>query len=270
MEPSCTIAGPALVDPCRTIRVAAPEARPGPCRWLLATVRRWLVALLAVRPGASFAAAADRHDARVSEGDSGLSDEALIDRARSTGDPERREQILGILYGRYLEQVVRWALRLVGGDEQEAHDLAQDTFVRAHGAIDGFRGDSKFSTWLYTIVRRTAINRGLARARRAAEPLDEAQVDGLEAATPEGAQGAGSQAEQTVVDEVHLRRRRRQLVRLIDSELDAQERRVFALHYGEGLTLVAITDLLDLGNRSGAKAILVRGQRKLRRALAEG
>jgi RNA polymerase sigma-70 factor (ECF subfamily) len=190
-----------------------------------------------------------------------LSDEQIVVRAQSCDDSAERDRLLGELYGRYLEQVVRWSLRLVG-DEQEARDLAQDTFIRVHRAIDRFRGDSRFSTWLYTIVRRTAINRGVARRRRPTESLDAA----LEGSPSRRTWEPGE--DESITEELHARRQRHQLTELMRTELDEDEIRVFSLHYGQGLTLVAITELLELSNRSGAKAILVRAQRKLRRALA--
>ena len=50
----------------------------------------------------------------------------------------------------------------------------QDTFVRAFAALDGFRGDSTFRTWLFTIERRLMMDRGRAAKRRGiAVPLRE-------------------------------------------------------------------------------------------------
>lgn len=187
------------------------------------------------------------------------SDEELLARAREAA-PEERAVVLEELFGRYIEQTVRWGLRLTH-DEQEARDLAQDALLRAHRGLEGFRAESKFSTWLYTIVRRTAINRGQARRRRPTSSLEELQGD-------EGNPAWEPVQSESVVEQMHQRNRYRQLRTMMKEELDDEEMRVMALHYGEDLPLVAITDLLDLDNRSGAKATLVRAQRKLRRALA--
>jgi RNA polymerase sigma factor (sigma-70 family) len=40
---------------------------------------------------------------------------------------------------------------------EDAEEIAQDTFVKAYKALKDFRGDSKFSTWLYSIVNSTSI-----------------------------------------------------------------------------------------------------------------
>ena len=57
---------------------------------------------------------------------------------------------------------------------------------------------------------------------------------------------------------------------VIDRTLTALEKRVMALHYGQEITLDAITRELMLSNPSGAKAYLVNAKRKLRRVLGDG
>jgi len=53
---------------------------------------------------------------------------------------------------------------------------------------------------------------------------------------------------------------------LLDQALDETEKKVFTLHYGDEVPLEAITRLLGLSNRSGAKAYIVSAKRKLRKA----
>ena len=55
-------------------------------------------------------------------------------------------------------KAVRMAYRLVGGDEGAAEDVAQDAFIKAYKALDGFRGDAQLSTWFYRILVRQAHN----------------------------------------------------------------------------------------------------------------
>ena len=52
------------------------------------------------------------------------------------------------------------------GASDEVDDLVQDTFVRAFNSLDGFRGDSSFRTWLFTIERRLLLDRRRAEKRR--------------------------------------------------------------------------------------------------------
>src|SRR5215216_1360631 len=52
------------------------------------------------------------------------------------------------------------------GARTEVEELVQDTFVRAFASLDGFRGDSSFRTWLFSIERRLLIDRRRAARRQ--------------------------------------------------------------------------------------------------------
>ncbi len=60
------------------------------------------------------------------------------------------------LVNRYQDYVFTLALRMVKSRE-DAEELAQDVFIKAYKYLADFRGASKFSTWLYTIVNNTCI-----------------------------------------------------------------------------------------------------------------
>lgn len=60
-------------------------------------------------------------------------------------------EAFGALVSRYAERIYNVAYRMVG-EEADAHDLAQDTFVSAFKALSTFRADARFSTWLYRIA----------------------------------------------------------------------------------------------------------------------
>ncbi|HXB95123.1 MAG TPA: sigma-70 family RNA polymerase sigma factor [Puia sp.] len=60
------------------------------------------------------------------------------------------------LVRRYQQYVFTLALRLTDNRE-DAEEISQDVFVKAYRSIADFRGDAKFSTWLYTIVRTSCI-----------------------------------------------------------------------------------------------------------------
>ena len=62
-------------------------------------------------------------------------------------------------------------------DPQEVMDLAQETFVKAYRAIDRFRGDSAFYTWLYRIAVNTAKNFLESRGRRPQPSADVAEAE---------------------------------------------------------------------------------------------
>jgi RNA polymerase sigma-70 factor, ECF subfamily len=68
---------------------------------------------------------------------------------------------------RYQVPVVHYVRRLVGGDGRgEADDVAQEAFLRAWRRIDRYDRRWAFSTWLFTIARRTWLNQARATRRR--------------------------------------------------------------------------------------------------------
>lgn len=69
--------------------------------------------------------------------------------------------------------VRRFLTALCCGDSSLADDLAQDTFVKAYLSCDGFRGDSKFSTWIYRIAYNTFMSH--RRSLKVYEPIDAAE-----------------------------------------------------------------------------------------------
>jgi RNA polymerase sigma factor (sigma-70 family) len=82
----------------------------------------------------------------------GISDESLIKQALSG-----QQVAFATLVKRYEHFVFTLALRLVKKRE-EAHEVAQDSFLRAFRYLADFRGECKFTTWLYKIVYTTALN----------------------------------------------------------------------------------------------------------------
>ena len=65
--------------------------------------------------------------------------------------------------------VRRFLTALCCGDSALADDLAQDTFLKAYLSCDGFKDDSKFTTWIYRIAYNTFISN--RRALRINEPI---------------------------------------------------------------------------------------------------
>lgn len=70
-----------------------------------------------------------------------------------------------ILVQKYQHKVVNLVGRFVS-DHAECQDIAQDSFIKAFRAIQNFRGDSQFYTWLYRIAANTAKNYLASRARK--------------------------------------------------------------------------------------------------------
>ncbi len=66
-------------------------------------------------------------------------------------------QAFAYLLDKYKDFVFTIAVNIVKNRE-DAEDIAQESFVKAFNNLKNFKGDSKFSTWLYTITFRTAIS----------------------------------------------------------------------------------------------------------------
>ena len=61
------------------------------------------------------------------------------------------------VYEEFQPKIIGYLTRLVGS--HEAEDVSQEVFERVRRGLDGFRGDSKLSTWLYRIATNTAFDR---------------------------------------------------------------------------------------------------------------
>ncbi|MGQ0721516.1 MAG: RNA polymerase sigma factor [Candidatus Eiseniibacteriota bacterium] len=94
-----------------------------------------------------------------------LSDEDVVDRVRA-GETELFE----ILMRRYNQRLYRVARGFVK-DDDEAEDITQEAYVKAFRALDRFRGEARFSTWLTKIAAHEAMVR--ARRMRLVSPEDE-------------------------------------------------------------------------------------------------
>lgn len=88
------------------------------------------------------------------------SDNDIIEQIRK-GDARK----YSLIVDRHKNQAYALAFRLVG-EKREAEELVQDGFVRAFRSLDQFRGDAKFSTWLYRIVYNLCMTRVTRRRPR--------------------------------------------------------------------------------------------------------
>jgi RNA polymerase sigma-70 factor (ECF subfamily) len=90
----------------------------------------------------------------------GADDESLVAAYVRTRDPE----LFRLLVERHQEHVFRLVASILGPfADLDAEEMTQEAFVRAHERLDSFRGEARFSTWLY----RLAYNRTIERRRKA-------------------------------------------------------------------------------------------------------
>lgn len=96
-----------------------------------------------------------------------LSDIELVARFRKGKAASFRE-----LVRRYQARVYSLALRLTG-NEADAQEVLQDTFLSVYRKLDTFRGDSAFSSWLYRIAANASLMKIRSRGQRRNIPLEE-------------------------------------------------------------------------------------------------
>jgi RNA polymerase sigma-70 factor (ECF subfamily) len=81
------------------------------------------------------------------------------------------------LFRRWARPVLRYLARMVR-DEAAAEDLAQEVFLRVHRARERYAPDARFSTWLFTIATRLALNELRRPARRSPHQSTHPDPDG--------------------------------------------------------------------------------------------
>jgi RNA polymerase sigma factor (sigma-70 family) len=175
------------------------------------------------------------------------------------------EQIIGRVRGgetRFFEELVRrhedavfaMALRFIG-ERGDAEDVAQEVFLRVYRSLDGFKGDAKFSTWLYRItfnmctdwLRRNRSSRRAAGIEEAGDVVD-GRVD----------------LEEGLLDEEERRRVRRAL-----DGLEEKYRSVVLLLYYQKMSYDQIAEVLGMPLKT-VETRLYRARKMLREALLKG
>ena len=95
-----------------------------------------------------------------------LSDEELVAVFRDGGS-RAREDAAAELFVRHQARIARWCCRFTR-DRESASDLAQEILLRAFRNMDSYRGECRFSTWLYVIARNLCMS---AIQKRSNEPV---------------------------------------------------------------------------------------------------
>jgi len=164
------------------------------------------------------------------------------------------------------ELVLRWerpiyalAYRTIGREE-DARDVCQETFLRAFRALPGFRGQAKFSSWLYRIALNLCRD-WIRRERRTPIVQPPEDVDVMELA-------AAVEPTESIEDLVARKDLSRAVERLM-ALLPEEQRTAIVLKEYHGLTFQEIAELVGCP-LSTVKTRLYQGLTVLRRELAKG
>ena len=181
-----------------------------------------------------------------------MTDEELVARTVA-GDSDSFNQLIK----RWERPIYALAYRTIGRDE-DARDVCQETFLRAFRALPGFKGQAKFSSWLYRITLNLCRD-WIRRQRRT--PIVSA---------PEGVDVVELASEQGPVESIEDLVARKQLSRTVGEAmrfLPEEQRTAIILKEYHGLTFQEIADLVGCP-LSTVKTRLYQGLTVLRRELA--
>ena len=159
-----------------------------------------------------------------------------------------------LLVAAYEKNVFNVALQMVGNRE-DAQDMAQEAFLKAYNSLSSFRGDSKFSSWLYRIVSNVCLDFKRRQGRR---PSSSLTVEDDEGETLELDIADESQSPEALLE----RKLTREAVRRGLASLPDEQRQILLLREIQGLSYEEIAEAMDL-EPGTVKSRIFRARKKL-------
>jgi RNA polymerase sigma-70 factor (ECF subfamily) len=163
--------------------------------------------------------------------------------AARTGDSEA----FGMIVQRYQARLLSYVSQLCG-NPSDAEDLVQDSFVKAHRALNRFDGRCSFGAWVFTIAKNHTLNHLRGNWRHSGEEVPE------------------SIEERTPADSLDDTDHRHQLWEAAKQLKPAQFEALW-LRYGEGFNIEEVARIMKT-NRLRVRVLLHRGRQALTKALA--
>ncbi|HYL09395.1 MAG TPA: sigma-70 family RNA polymerase sigma factor [Candidatus Acidoferrales bacterium] len=192
---------------------------------------------------------------RMTESTQG-SDAAAVERTLA-GDQDAYR----VLVERHSRSLFRLAYRMTG-NEQDAEEIVQDTFLRAYRKLGQFESRANFGTWVY----RIAVNCSLDRRRKLSTEEKHREVpprtDDPDTPSPIERRASENPSPDRLALSVEMGK---QITAALD-ELSAAERAAFVMRHWEGRAIEEIAQALHLRS-SATKNTVFRAVQKLRRAL---
>ena len=179
-----------------------------------------------------------------------MTDAATVSRARA-GDPDA----FRLLVERHSQPIFRLAYRMTG-NEHDADDVVQETFLRAYRQLGRFEERANFGTWLHRIAVNCALD--LLRSR--------GRIERHYGGDPEEAEMTGAASSDPQQDRLLLSAELREQVSAAMERLSGNERAAFVLRHFEGMPVEEISKTLGI-QVNAAKHTIFRAVRKLRESL---
>ncbi len=158
-----------------------------------------------------------------------LSDEQLVTEIIKTND----SALFAVLYDRYAPVVFNKCLGF-SKNKAEAEDLTHDIFIKLYIKLKSFKGNSKFSTWLYSFTYNFCVNYVQRDAYRNKEQVNEEAVEKRSAVVDE------------VSDEDFFQLKAKKLGKVL-SLIDPNDKMVLLMKYQDDFSIKDISQSLGLG-----------------------
>jgi RNA polymerase sigma-70 factor (ECF subfamily) len=182
-----------------------------------------------------------------------LTDAAFVSKARA-GDANA----FRVLVERHSRSLFRLAFRMTG-NQQDAEDVVQESFLRAYRQLGNFDERASFGTWMYRIASNCSLDLVRARKRRndRMAPVDDENMEDPMAKLP---------SEDPTPERLALSSEVREKVAEAMEDLSPTERTAFVLRHFEGMRMEEVSRVLEC-QPGAAKHSVFRAVQKLRRAL---
>ena len=156
--------------------------------------------------------------------------------------------VFSVLVNRYKELVFTLALRMMKNRE-EAEEVSQDTFIKAFKSLHKYKGDSKFSTWIYRVAYNTCLDR-IKKNKRTHNTVEINEFTEHEVKTIDNALDnlEAQECKQAIQDCLHL--------------LPAEDSFLLTLYYFEDQSLEDISKVVKL-TANNVKVKIFRSRKKL-------
>jgi RNA polymerase sigma-70 factor (ECF subfamily) len=164
---------------------------------------------------------------------------------------------------RYQDNIYALALRITGSP-QDAEEVAQTTFLSVMEHLKGFRGDARFSTWIFRIAANHALKLIRKRNVRKQESIDDDLEEGFERVSLPEFVAPWSHSPEMLASQEETRHILNDALR----QLDEKHRAVFLLRDFEGLSTEETADALGL-SAANVKVRLMRARLMLREILTQ-
>lgn len=157
-------------------------------------------------------------------------------------------QSYSFLVEKYKVMVYNLAIKTMKSRE-EAEEVSQDTFIKAYKNLAKFKGEAKFSTWLYKIAYRNCLDRlKKNKSRYQTDTIDEITINKIESTD-------------SILDQINKKERAKIMNECL-LKLPDEERSLLWMFYFEELSLKEILEITNL-TQSNLKVKLYRARKRL-------